>query len=283
MLPGRAACPDPRRALRPAHRGLRQPHASGCFPEPRCCTGRTSGASNARRILDKVTADRVLHVQRRHAGHRGRGARAAAFSAVRGRPGSRMRDQRGRDPRSRHPPGWGIADMMARPDGSAKGAVPGRRATRRFWPLGPPRESSARTGWEHLYDFQVALRASVGRDQGLGLPPGLAPRVWPTWCANVHPTMLIGLLDAVGGIHRADRARQWPRTHPAGRSSLPLSKPDHRRAEAMPRGPAGSGRTGRRWSRTRQPVRAGRAPRDHLPDRAGQQRGLGVSRGWGSG
>ena len=61
------------------------------------------GASNARRILNRY-ADQVLHLQRRHAGHRGG---RAGRGVLRG-PRRRVPDARpaGGHPRRRAPPGW---------------------------------------------------------------------------------------------------------------------------------------------------------------------------------
>ena len=97
-VPGRAARPGPRRPLRRVDRRLRRPRARSCS-RTRCCTGRTSGPSNARRILDRY-ADRVCTFNDDMQGTAAV-VLAAAFSAVRaaGRPDARPA---GGDPRRRH-------------------------------------------------------------------------------------------------------------------------------------------------------------------------------------
>ena len=85
-VPGRAARPGPRRSATTSSSTPTSPRSPGCS-RTRCCTGRTSAPSNARRILDSY-ADQLLHLQRRHAGHRrgraGRGALRGAGGRRRG-------------------------------------------------------------------------------------------------------------------------------------------------------------------------------------------------------
>ena len=85
------------------------------------------GAANARRILNRY-ADQVLHLQRRHAGHRRSrpGRRASPPSA---RPGTRMRDQRVVI-HGAGTAGLGIADMMR--DVMIREGLSPEEATRRF-------------------------------------------------------------------------------------------------------------------------------------------------------
>ena len=104
------------------------------------------GASNARRILDRY-ADECLHLQRRHAGHRGGGARRRVLRGTRGR----LADARpaGGHPRRRHRRA-GDRGHDARPDGP-RGALPrgGDPPVLAAGPHGPdrrrPRSSSCTT------------------------------------------------------------------------------------------------------------------------------------------
>ena len=106
-VPGRAARPGPRPALRRADRRLRHRVPASCS-RTRCCTGRTSAPTNARRILNQY-ADQVCTFNDDMQGTAAV-VLAAAFSAVRA-AGSRMRDQRVVI-HGAGTAGLGIADMM---------------------------------------------------------------------------------------------------------------------------------------------------------------------------
>ena len=217
------------------------------------------GASNARRILDRY-AQQVCTFNDDMQGTAAV-VLAAAFSAVRA-AGSRMRDQRVVI-HGAGTAGLGIADMMR--DQMVREGLSHEEATRRFWPLG-------RHGLlgddrlDHLYDFQVPYARPWDEIKDWAAPgsrPGLADVV-----RNVRPTMLIGC-STQSGAFTESIVREMA-AHCARPIIMPLSNPTSK-AEAMPADllawtdGAGAGRHG-------QPVRAGRAQRGDLPDRAGQQR-----------
>ena len=179
------------------------------------------GASNARRILDKYTAQVCTF----NDDMQGTAAvvLAAAFSAVRA-AGGRMRDQRVVI-HGAGTAGLGIADMMR--DVMVREGLSHEEATRRFWALGS--RGLLVDDNPRLRDFQVPYARPATEVTGWsagGREIGLADTV-----AKVRPTMLIGTSTQAGAFTEAlvrDMAGHCERP-----IIMPLSNPTSK-AEALP-------------------------------------------------
>ena len=248
-VPGRAARPGPRRALRRADRRLRHRRARSCSRDA-MLHWEDFGATNARRILNSY-ADQVCTFNDDMQGTAAV-VLAAAFSAVRAAGVADARPAGG-DPRRRHRRA-GDRGHDARPDGP-RGPVAARR---------PPGGSGrwAATGvlgddrLEHLYDFQLPYARPWDEVDGLG-GAGVGGRGWPTSCATCSPTMLIGTSTQAGAF--TEQIVRDMAAHTAAADHHAAVQPDlqgrgaARRPARLDRRPGAGGH--------RQPVRAGRARR----------------------
>ena len=180
------------------------------------------GATNGRRILDSY-AEQVLHLQRRHAGHR---RRRAGGGVLRGAGG---RDAHARPARGHPRRGHGRAGHRghdARRDGPRGSLARGGHAP--VLGAGPARDL-ADDRIDRLYDFQVPYARPWDEVKDWGAPgsrPGLADVV-----RHARPTMLIGTSTQAGAFTEAivrDMAAHTERP-----IIMPLSNPTSK-CEALP-------------------------------------------------
>ena len=190
-----------------------------------------------------------LHVQRRHAGHRGGRAGRRVLRGPRRRvPAARPagRHPRRRHRRARH------RGHDARPD-DPRGAV-AAGGHRRFYATGQHGSADRRLP-RTCCDFQVPYARPGAEVAGWARGDGRRRSAWPRSSPRCSPTILIGTSTHAGAFTEAIVKEMA--AHTERPIIMPLSNPTSK-CEALPAGPD---RVDRRpgADRHRQPVRAGRA------------------------